>query len=1030
MKNTDSNNEIIIYEGNSGEAQLSVRIENETVWLSQTEIAKLFDVQCPAITKHIKNIFESDELDKDSVSSILEHTANDGKNYKTKFYNLDLIISIGYRINSVKATHFRKWATARLREYIVRGSEWKKWDLHIHTPESHASEYAGNTQDEKWNDFFLGLESLPKEIKVIGINDYLFLNGYKKVLEYKESGHLENLDLILPVIEFRLKEFVGNESLKKVNYHIVFADESLLSYKTIEAQFLSCFRSTCNLNGDDVTDATWGGVVTPDSVIDLGKSIYNNTPEDKREGNNFFEIGFNSLSYSLEKLRECLGEIKEPNTYLKNKYVKVIGKSEWEDFRWTGSPGGKKNLINSTNFVFSASPSIEQAIKNIESLKGQGVNSRLLHCSDAHTIKKVEEEGVLESSFQDTSSKDLGHCFTWIKGESSFETLRQAFVDYESRVLIQDRNPADSKNSSPNLFINKLEYKLDEELKVLFLSKDLNSVIGKRGAGKSVLLKHIALEADDPKVKKIEKLEEFKIYWCDNNNEGKFIEYIPQNYLSAITYEDGEKYNERDKKLKELLFNNDLFKNADENKTEVVDLIELNIVAHIKDILKLDKQILNTQEQMKPLGKIEDKEKAVKAKQKEIEKFGKVDITDKEIDNQAKYFADLEKLNKKISLTKQDIQIITNINNSEKISLLKIDDEIFTGLSQSILGSIEEHIKSLSDTDMKDFLSEVSKSLNKVLIEKNKQKISTEKLLESINDKLQKNKTIRAILKEINKINSDKEEISKLAALIKEANENKIQLIKEAVGFYLSFESKVNSIVDTLKNEFKNFTFITFDFAVSYDVAAYKQHFFDIFIDGRSGDEFKIYIDEKRDFDEGELSSIITDIVSGVVGIKTSQGDKESALVALLSCRYDIDFTKSVKYKDKDGENLSDFENMTGGQKAMALLDLIFNLSKSNYPIIIDQPENDIDISGISNDLKKLILQQKERRQVIIATHSPNLLLLTDSENVIIANNVDNKITYENGGIEKMKIQDNIIDILEGGKEALKKRMNKLNLYN
>ena len=78
-----------------------------------------------------------------------------------------------------------------------RGSEWRKWDLHVHTPFSHTSEYAGATEEEKWENFIKGLEALPKDIKVIGINDYLFLDGYKKVLKYKDDGRLKNIDLIL-----------------------------------------------------------------------------------------------------------------------------------------------------------------------------------------------------------------------------------------------------------------------------------------------------------------------------------------------------------------------------------------------------------------------------------------------------------------------------------------------------------------------------------------------------------------------------------------------------------------------------------------------------------------------------------------------------------------------------------------------------------------------------------------------------------------------------------------------------------------
>ena len=97
--------------------KVEISLRDETVWLSQDKIAILFNVQRPAVTKHLKNIFESGELQENSVSSILEHTADDGKAYKTKFYNLDAIISVGYRVNSRQATHFRIWATQILKEY-------------------------------------------------------------------------------------------------------------------------------------------------------------------------------------------------------------------------------------------------------------------------------------------------------------------------------------------------------------------------------------------------------------------------------------------------------------------------------------------------------------------------------------------------------------------------------------------------------------------------------------------------------------------------------------------------------------------------------------------------------------------------------------------------------------------------------------------------------------------------------------------------------------------------------------------------
>jgi hypothetical protein len=113
--------EIIFYQGDDGNVKIEVFYQDETFWMTQKKIAELFGVQRPAITKHLKNIFEEGELKEDSVSSILEHTAEDGKNYKTTFYNLDTIIAVGYRVNSSKATKFRIWATKVLTEFITKG---------------------------------------------------------------------------------------------------------------------------------------------------------------------------------------------------------------------------------------------------------------------------------------------------------------------------------------------------------------------------------------------------------------------------------------------------------------------------------------------------------------------------------------------------------------------------------------------------------------------------------------------------------------------------------------------------------------------------------------------------------------------------------------------------------------------------------------------------------------------------------------------------------------------------------------------
>jgi hypothetical protein len=119
-KTTTPTNEIILYQPDNA-VRLEVRLENETVWLTQAQIADLFGVQIPAVSKHLRNIFNSNELLENSVISILETTAADGKRYHTKFYNLDAILSVGYRVNSINATLFRQWANRVLKEYLLKG---------------------------------------------------------------------------------------------------------------------------------------------------------------------------------------------------------------------------------------------------------------------------------------------------------------------------------------------------------------------------------------------------------------------------------------------------------------------------------------------------------------------------------------------------------------------------------------------------------------------------------------------------------------------------------------------------------------------------------------------------------------------------------------------------------------------------------------------------------------------------------------------------------------------------------------------
>jgi hypothetical protein len=158
---------------------------------------------------------------------------------------------------------------------------WRKWDLHVHTPASVIQAY-GEDNDETWDKFLSELEALPPEFKVLGINDYIFLDGYKRIRDEKAAGRLANINLILPVIELRLDKFGGTSGhLSKVNFHVIFSDE--IDPNIIEHQFINALYNSYRLNSAyEPLQSEWIAVPTRDSLADLGRMIVESVPEDKK----------------------------------------------------------------------------------------------------------------------------------------------------------------------------------------------------------------------------------------------------------------------------------------------------------------------------------------------------------------------------------------------------------------------------------------------------------------------------------------------------------------------------------------------------------------------------------------------------------------------------------------------------------------------------------------------------------------------------------------------------------------------------
>jgi hypothetical protein len=311
------------------------------------------------------------------------------------------------------------------------GSTWKKWDLHVHTPDSIVHNYPGE-KDAAWIAFLADLEALPPEFKVLGINDYVFVDGYERVLKAKrEEGRLANIDLILPVVELRLDKFGGivkkgangkeQSSWSRINVHIIFDQ---VEPDFIRHQFLAAITSNYTLiPGAEGEQGQWGGVITRPNLVTLGQAIIDSVPvaERARFGSPI-TVGFSNLNVSYEVLRKVL-----QNPLLTGKYLVAIGKTEWEDLKWDDHTiAEKKTLINEADIVFTASASPDAFDRSRKSLVDARVNAALLDCSDAHNLST-------------SGDKDrVGNCFTWIKADPTFSGLVHALNEFGARIFVGD----------------------------------------------------------------------------------------------------------------------------------------------------------------------------------------------------------------------------------------------------------------------------------------------------------------------------------------------------------------------------------------------------------------------------------------------------------------------------------------------------------------------------------------------------------------------------------------------------------------
>jgi len=912
-----------------------------------------------------------------------------------------------------------------------KGSEWRKWDLHVHTPYSVEQHYGDGNDPEVWEAYISDLEKLSPDFKVLGINDYLFIDGYERLLKEKnENGRLKNIDLLLPVVEFRISKFSGVDfgGLKRINLHVIFSNE--ISPDVIKSQFLNGLQQSYKLE-PGAEGSAWSGVITKESLGALGASIKASVPKDQLQHYDADLIeGFRNLNLDEKSIINQL----EENSFLKGKYLLAIGKTEWDSLKWSDSSiSSKKDIINKSDIVFVASESIERFNTAKEKLKSQSVNHLLLDCSDAHY-------------YSDSQEKDrIGNCNTWIKSDPTFEGLKQ-IVHEPERVQIHSNQPDDKAGYQ---VIDRIEINDDLILNTsIDLNVNMNSIVGGRSTGKSVLLTAIAqkLKTERPIEFPHHKLEyrEFvkkvsnsiSVYWKDGEqNNDREIEFFQQGYMYDLATSELK----LSKLVKNILKNKgkgDLLEGYSAKKTE----LKKSISTYITDLFQVISDIRLRSSELSDKGDLKGVQDEINRLQDKMEELDSLSLSEQERHDYEQNKKIIERATNTCSLLEKDL---TGIQRLREVSLVKQDIEYefstISEISRIRVNNLYSKLKKDIDAKWAAGLDESMSEVN-LIIDSENQKIAAAqqdhnyiKASQAYANSAQLNEIHDRIKEQKTKLS----EIESVTVVVRALRDQKDQLIKKILSDHKSYFdstvkllSKLSSSQDELKIEAK----------CSFKSKRYRETLEgSLNLQGAANRNIVDYQYENDGKFIEHQAKILNSLINNSLSLKGGYTNQSLASALLTECFYDISY-------DLIYEN-DNFKTMSDGKKAFVVLKLLLDFSDKKCPILIDQPEDDLDNRAIYLDLVKYFKKKKIQRQVILATHNPNIVVSADSELVIVANqhgiknenNEGKKFAYKTGSLEHSspKEQDNIVvldaqgirehvcDVLEGGGDAFKLREQK-----
>ena len=936
------------------------------------------------------------------------------------------------------------------------GSQWRKWDFHVHTPYSILrNEFkrngrtlnADNEEDFDWYVTQLFTEAIQKDIWAIGITDYFSIDGYKRIRNkylgdpkkmeelFPDSGMRERIDqiLVFPNIEFRLNRFVPDDNHEKnIGYHVIFSDE--VSTEVIEDNFLHKLRCA--------PDHYQSWTLTHGNIERLGTEVRRHQGE---RGNSYL-IG---LRHVVIDESEVLAALKECQDFEGRHLIAVpvdeaVCKAGWEAGR---NYLPKKILYEQSHCYMTSSPSTRAWALEPERVSEFGDIKPCIWGSDAHSFDVMFEPDK--------------HRYCWVKADPTFEGFLQILCEPSDRIAIQEEKP---EQRMPYRSIESITFHDQSfQREPVYFNEGLTCIIGGKSTGKSLLLRQLARSAGhdyalrqekQSSVAPLELSAEADVSWRDGGSGERKVVYLPQTYLNR-TVDDPEAVSGGASEIvSSILLQNDRIAEAHRkflrDKRVIAEELQSNLVAYDDT----DNRIDSIRKQLSALGISAIFEKSTKELEEEYASFAGPGLaSSEELDTYDNLISSKQAITNITSTLDHDIQILGSLDvpriNKPTYNGLEacdaLSDVIGKRMHEEIEG-INRAVEQLWGDAVERLVSvcEKDKSAN------NSELARIEEQLLVLQPKIEKSSRLSGVM---SRLNEERKKLIASLALEQEIGEL-AQQRGELEARILESRRKYSDVYHSYCSEIATLSVgIAEGLEFSADPVWRKGDFcaaMTAALDGRtvrsfakaSGIDLSLLDDDA--YDDGLLKNVWKAVrgerESGNLQLKS--GYSEAGLLErLFSDWYNVHYVVT-----SDGDRL---DRMSPGKKGLVLLELILELEHGDCPILIDQPEDDLDNQSIYSELRRFIKTSKKRRQVIIVTHNANIAVGADAEEIIVANqhgegreNAERKFEYRSGAIEncavpsasdltkvryldKYSIRDHICQILEGGREALDQRRRK-----